>query len=92
MRLGGGELMGYRTIVGLGMMLGEHQLGVIPCIDGGPPLTDPPGSTSRDMSVSVKLANLLSSAGPALSRVGRHVHGGGNLSCPGKVGRENSAG
>ena len=63
MRLGGDKLTGYLTIVGLGMMSGEHLLGVIPCINGGQPFTDPPGSTSRGMA---KLANLQPSPSPAL--------------------------
>ena len=67
-RLGCDELTGYCTIVGLGMMPGEHLLGAISCIDGGQPFSDPPGSTSRDMSVSAKLANLLPSAAVALAR------------------------
>ena len=80
MRLGGDELTGYRTIVELGMMPGEHLLGAIPCIDGGPPLTDLPGSTLRDTSVSAKLANLLPSAGPAQARPSGGVYMGEGIS------------
>ena len=60
--LKGDELLGYRTIVGLGTMHGEHLS------MGGPPLMDLPGSTLGDTSVSAKLANLLPSACPALAR------------------------
>ena len=78
--LKGDELMGYRTIVGLGTMPGEHLLGAIPCIDGGPPLTDPPGSTWGDTLLSAKLANLLPSASPALARPSGGVYIGEGVS------------